>query len=330
MNASNPTPRSAPGSHNPDFSPENPAISWAKENKGYLTFLILALTLGSAFNYYWPRHQQQSLSTSWGLFQELTADPANFSGEKVGETLARAREDARTFPWVVHTGVTAAIQAKDDQALGILKGELEALAQDPDLAGYRLVGDNGPESVFAYSLALVQQAMSPDAERSFTNPEPTGARVKFVLTANGSDTYEFEAALYPEAAPQACERFLAALGAGRMAGAPGLRQGSFGFKFTGKADESADEVEPLMVERSFGYFHLPGALTLVQTPGEVGQMAEDTFELTIAAAPHLDGQTTVFGMITSGLEQLEALQYAGPDTPDAIDGMILTSIEVVE
>ncbi len=321
------SPRTAPGSHNPDFSPENPAVSWAKENKGFLITLLVALTIGSSFNYYWPRYQRDNLSSSWALFQELSADPANFSAEKVDETLARARTDERTYPWVIHSGVSAALSSNDKVALGKLKQELDTLATDTDLAGYRMVGAEGPEPLFQFTLGMVERALSPEAERSFTNPAPTGKTVKFTLTVNEVDTYEFTAGLYSEASPAACAWFEEAVASGKLLNAGGLRQGSFGFKFAGEAPEEG--ADPIELERKWGYFHLPGALYLTQTPGAPNEMDPAGFELGLMDAGHLDGVTTVFGMLTSGAEHLDLLQFGGPSAPDQVDSIYITAIEIV-
>ena len=330
MNAADPNQaRQAPGAHNPDFSPENPAITWAKENKAYLAFLLLVITGIASYQHFWPRYQRDNLTGSWSLFQELTADPAHFQADRVEETLSRSRSDDRVHPWVVHAGVTNALNSGDLEALRTLRSELQVLASNEDLSGYRLVGETGPESLFAYSLAMVDRALAPEAEREFTNPAPTGTKIRFTVTVNETDAYDFEAGLYEDASPEACAAFLALLRSGRLAGQPGLRQGSFGFEFTGAVDEEAEATD-LVAEREWGYFHLAGALYLTQTPGSPGQVDPNSFELGIADAPHLDGQTSVIGMVTSGVQHLEALQYLGPNVEDTVTSMILTSIEVVE
>ncbi|RMH04999.1 MAG: hypothetical protein D6702_01450 [Planctomycetota bacterium] len=317
------------GAHIPDLSPENPAVTWAKENKGYLAFLLLVITVTASWNYFWPRYKRQDLGASWSLYQEL-AQPANFTADKIEETLSRARGDERIFPWLVQTGVSAAIQQEDLDALRILRGELEKLAQDPDLEGFRVVGDAGLEPLFAHTLARVDQALDPNSTREFVNPAPTGPKVRFTVQVNGQDDYTFEAGLYPEAAPEACAWFLEAARNGDLVGRPGTRQGSFSFQFSAEQPEGS-EAKSLPLEVQWGFFHLQGALWLSRdTGGKPTEMKAGAFELGIMDAPHLDGQTTVFGHLTSGAEQLAGFAYQGPDQPDPIDSMILTSIEVLE
>ncbi|MBC8327236.1 MAG: hypothetical protein ISR76_06355 [Planctomycetes bacterium] len=329
MNAVSPEKtRTAPGSHNPDFSPENPAVTWVKENKGYLLFLLLMIAGIASWQQFWPRYQQGGLTNSWGLFQELTSDPANFSVAKVEETLSRSRTDSRIHPWVVHTGVSSALSSNDLEALRILRSELQALTKDGTLAGYRLVGDDGPESVFAYSLAMAERALNPEAERVFTNPAPTGHTIRFSVKVNDQDTYDFEAGLYEDSSPEACALLLEAVRSGRLVDLEGVRQGSFGLRFKGLVENGVEHELPL--ERQWGYFHLPGALYLNMVAGKPGQMDPSALELGIEKAHHLDAQSSVIGMLTSGLEHLDQFKLADADTPDPIASMVLTSIQVIE
>lgn len=322
-------PRQAPGAHNPEFATENPALTWIKENKGYLAFLFLVITGIASYQHFWPRFQRGSLTESWMLYQDLVSDQANFQAEKVAETLSRSRTDERIHPWVVHAGVTAALNRNDREALTALRSELQTLATNVDLAGFRLVGESGPEGIFAYSLGMVDKALAPEAKHEFANPAPTGQTIRFTLTVNDTDSYDFEAGLYPEASPAAVAAFLGLLESGQLTGQAGLRKGAFGFEFRG-AEAGDPNASELKVERTWGYFHLAGALSLAPAFGKSGHVDDQSFELQIQDAPHLDGASTVLGMLTSGLEHLDRLQGPEPGAQDPIQSVVLTAIELVE
>jgi len=54
------------------------------------------------------------------------------------------------------------------------------------------------------------------------------------------------------------------------------------------------------------------------------------FFITLGPAPHLNGQFTVFGRVTSGLDVLRGLQARDPASPGAGSAVVIRSIEIVE
>jgi cyclophilin family peptidyl-prolyl cis-trans isomerase len=52
-------------------------------------------------------------------------------------------------------------------------------------------------------------------------------------------------------------------------------------------------------------------------------------EIFLQNAYHLDGRTTVFGMILEGADALDQLQYGGPSQQDDIQSMRLTAAEIL-
>lgn len=54
------------------------------------------------------------------------------------------------------------------------------------------------------------------------------------------------------------------------------------------------------------------------------------FFITLGPAPHLNGQFTVFGRVTSGLELLQGLTPRDPEKPNQPPGDVIQSIKIVE
>lgn len=325
--AKTPPARQGPGAHLPQFESENPAVTWARENRKSLITILAALTLGLSLNYYLPRHRVGSLAGSWSLYDEIVADPANFDGERVEQTLARARTDSRVYPWILHQMVAAALQRQDRPVLQRLRGELEAVASDKRFAGLRIVGDVGPEPFFQHSLALVDQVLSPSEVREFINPTPPGATVRFTLQGPEEEAFTFEAGLYPDAAPAACAWFLEMVKSGKLADLTGQRFGVAGIKFDGVAEEGT---EPhLAVERKWGFFHKAGCLGLILATDGSGLMDPGAFQLTLQDASQMDGRATMFGMLTSGQDRLERLASL-VSVPEGAPEFRLLSAEIVE
>lgn len=324
--AKTPPARQGPGAHLPQFESENPAVAWARENRKSLITILAALTLGLSLNYYLPRHRVSSLAGSWSLYDEIVADPANFEPERVEQTLARARTDSRVYPWILHQMVATALQRQDRTVLQRLRGELEAVALDQDYAGLRIVGDDGPAPFFQHSLGLVDEVLRPGEVPEFTNPAPTGEKVRFTLAGPAEESFVFEAGLYPDAAPEACAWFLAKVRSGAFADLAGQPFGVTGIKFAGLAAEG--EEPRLAVERKWGFFHKLGCLGLIQATDGSGKMDPDAFQITVQDAAQLDGRATMFGMLTSGQDQLERLATL-ISVPEGAPEFRLVSAEIV-
>ncbi len=60
------------------------------------------------------------------------------------------------------------------------------------------------------------------------------------------------------------------------------------------------------------------------------RVSSSQFFITLAPAGNLNGQFTVFGKVTSGLELLQALPTRDPTNPEAPSGAVIKSIDITE
>ncbi len=331
MNSASPTsaPRTAPGSHNPDFTPENPALVWVRENRGFVVMLILALGLGLSFNYYYPKYQHQKQESAWNLYASVMNTPGGpFAPENIEHTLAQARENDQIYAPILLTGVQVAISRQDSSTLQTLIGEIERTQQaGGEWAQVPLPGSD-QETLLGHALTLAKAALAGEGQTTFTNPEPPGPRVTITLTVNETDTYDITVGLYPEVAPKACEAFLAAVKSGIQSPLEGKRSGPFGLRFSGLGTSAAEDSAPpgLDPEIQWGYFHTAGALSLPPIPGTTGELDPTQIEITLKDAFHLDTRSTVFGQIIEGLDNLQTLELPSDPSADPIKTIQITSL----
>ncbi|MQA01107.1 MAG: peptidylprolyl isomerase [Dehalococcoidia bacterium] len=70
----------------------------------------------------------------------------------------------------------------------------------------------------------------------------------------------------------------------------------------------------------------PGVLSMAKSAAGV---SGSQFFVTLGPAPHLNGDFTVFGRVTEGLELLEALGARNPETAEE-SGVVIQDIEIIE
>ena len=66
------------------------------------------------------------------------------------------------------------------------------------------------------------------------------------------------------------------------------------------------------MERRPGLYHLAGALSTTSVPGEPGSQLGDSVMVFLQDSFGYDGTTTVFGMLTAGLDQIQDALSAPP------------------
>jgi len=280
---------------------DTPLFDWFQKNR----FLIIGLVvLVVAIQYYRtmaPRWQAQSQQESWALYQDVIAE---FDPEtNVSESLARAKQDDRVYPWFVYAASQGALADKNREALRILKPELSALAASSDAQNWRVPSEEGATAIPAVLLQGVDDFLA-NEDQDVTNPEPTGERVNITVTDGVESTYTFTVGLYSEQAPATTAAFLDAVNNGRFVGEKLTTIAERQASWTGLSEEDAPN---LPKEKHFGIFHLAGSLSTVIVPGQPGEQNPDTIQLLTTTNHSTDGTTTVFGMVVEGLEGLQDL-----------------------
>jgi hypothetical protein len=284
---------------------DTPLFDWLKKNRLFLLVLLVGILAIAANERFGPAIRNSAIAKSWDLFQTVTAD-LNLD-ENLSSSLQLARDDERIFPWFVFGATKAALLQRNMNALQILRPELEGL-QSGDAANLKIASPAGAMSIASFLLERVDE-MEAGNTKTFTNPEPTGAAVKFVVTDSLETTYEFTVGTYEDAAPGATELFLTAVEAGTFNTMPLTGFGGRTLKLEGLGAESSPPLE-----RDFGYFHLAGALSTIQKPGEPGEQETDAIQILLEDNTFADGQATVFATITSGMDELKtAITSSDPE-----------------
>jgi cyclophilin family peptidyl-prolyl cis-trans isomerase len=280
---------------------DTPLFDWFQKNR----FLIIGLVvLVVALQYYRtmaPKWQAESQRESWVLYQDVIAQ---FDAEtNVSESLARAKQDDRVYPWFVYAASQGALAEKNREALRLLKPELSTLAASTDAQDWKVPSEEGATAIPAVLLKSVDDFLAQE-DQVVTNPEPSGERVIITVTDGLESTYTFTVGLYSEQAPVTTAAFLDAVNSGRFVGESLATIAERQASWTGMNTEDGPN---LPKEKHFGIFHLAGALSTVIVPGQPGEQNPDTIQLLTATNHSTDGTTTVFGMVVEGLEGLQDL-----------------------
>ena len=321
-------PRTEPGSHNPDFHSGNPLSDWARANKGFLGLVVVALAAGFLLNTWLPKQALAAKQSSWALYQSvLSTEGGAFGAEQLPGTLARVSEDSRVQGWVVLAGIQDAINRDDRVALQILVEEGSRIQDSGGLSGVIINTPDGAKGIMENALSRASSILAGSDAINWDNPAPKGPKVKFTLTVNEETTYDFVVGLYPEVAPNACEAFLLSVRDGSLTQRIGVRSGAFAW--TIKPESSFEDSEGLAPETKWGYYHSKGSLAFSQKSGDANMCNSGSVEIFLQNAYHLDGRTTVFGMILEGADALDQLQYGGPSQQDDIQSMRLTAAEIL-
>ena len=296
MTKLNTSPRTAPGSHNPEFKSTTPMGDWYRENRNFVLMMIVALSVGLGYNYYAPRNAASSGQATWSAFAEIRATPGGaYTSENLGETLTRARSEEIIHPWVVLAGIQDCLSRADNDSLQTLTEEARALQKSGSLGELNTPSNGSQVPVFELAIARAEEALAGGTARVFDNPTPTGRTISITLSDGADVTYEISIGLFEDVAPNACEAFIGMVNDNSLIGRVIGRSGAFGLTF--KPEELNDELDGLATETAFGYYHKVGALSFNQKPGAAHLGDLESLELTIKDSFHLDGRTTVFGKL---------------------------------
>ena len=295
---------------------DTPLYAWLRENRWYLlggAALVCAIVL---YREKLPEWRQAQRGSSWNSFVELSNQP----DRPLPERLDAARGDDRIFPWLVFQEAQQAILSRDEEAMALLRPELERLAAEP---GPLVAGPEGPENLAAHLLGQLEPAHPPLPEE-FANPTAEGQRVEISLTSSIGDTYSIIASLYSERTPLACGAFLEGAEADLWDGVEIIRSPA---ALTIQAEVPEEDAETVALERPSDLHHLEGTLSMMRSMGATtAQMRKEAFQVLLSPSYGADGATTVFGEVTDGLEELQAALQALP--PDAT--LTVTDVRVLE
>jgi len=279
---------------------DTPLFDWLRKNRFFLLGLAILVVGIQGYNYYAPSLKYSKQAEAWTAFETIITSLGTDFDANLSADLARAEEHPTIYHWVVFSAASQALATGNTMALSTLKPRLSALIEDETASGYKALPSNGEVTNIASVLYARLEDLESQGTMTWENPEPTGTKVKLVVTGSDASSYEFVAGLYEGVAPLASAAFLSAVDSGDLIGKD-LRATGGMIGLEGFNDELT---ETLPVEAQYGYFHLPGSLATV-VASEPGQQEPDAFRLYLQDATRIDGTSTVFGSITEGLEELQ-------------------------
>lgn len=294
---------------------DTPLFDWLRKNRFFLLGLAVLVVGIQGYNYYAPGLKYAKQAEAWGLYDAIAVSLATDFENNLSADLARAEEYPSIYPWIVFAATNQALATSNADAIAILKPKLANLVNDESVSGYKAIPASGEITNIASLLMARVEDQQTHGSKTWTNPEPTGSKVKLVVTASDGSTYEISIGLYEGVAPAASAAFLAAVDNGLLIGKDLTASGGA----VSLRDYNPEATEALPLERQYGYFHLPGSLATSVVPGEPGQQEPDAWTLFLMDATRNDGGTSVFGSIVEGLEPLqEAVATPGLERTYAI------------
>lgn len=299
---------------------DTPIADWLKKNRWVLLGGLIVIVAIQSYNRFAPQMAAKSLDRSWTLYNNVMVDAGPTGLDNLTDRLAQARKDDRVYPWFVYQMVGAAMRQNDIESLEVLREELKLV--DP-AARWQTSAEAMPLATYLEEQIAARLA-SGDGE--IANPPATEELVDIALTDSAGNSYALVATLYPEAAPETCATFLAAVEAGAFADVELSAVGRQHFTVPGLGDPDADPAPTLPLERKFAYGAAEGALLSSILLGldperEPGTQSGVSFQMQLAEAHHLDGRQSVFGQITEGLEPVLEAINAGSDLTFSLSGI---------
>jgi hypothetical protein len=284
---------------------DTPLFDWLKKNRIFLLVLLIGIMAIAAYERFGPGLRDKAQIQSWTLFQTVTSGLD--LDENLASSLELARADERIYPWVVFGATKAALLQRNTNALQTLKPELATLASDS--GAWKVSSPSGAVTIASFLLERANE-LEAGGTKEFSNPEPTGTSVRLVITDSLETTYELTVGTYEDAAAASAELFLSAVEAETF---NGVTIETFGGRTLKVPGLDAEAGAPL--ERDFGYFHFAGALSMIPKPGSPGEQESDAIQILLEDNTFGDGSSTVFAVITEGLEDFKAaVQSAEADT----------------
>jgi len=282
---------------------ETPLSDWFKTNRITITLAVLVIFGGNAYLEYWPRMQAQNNAESWSLYQTISSEVDVTTN--LSEKLAQAEQDPLTYQWFVYTTTRLALQSKNAEAQSILKTRLEKLANSDDAQNW-VASSNGETRPIANILLDAINGTGIDTPR-FDNPTPTGPTYVVSLMLDDTTSYDITISTFSESMATV-NHFVANIDG--LVGSEITNFNNISLTIENGLEEDAAAIE---IERT-RLFHAEGVLCTVATSESDGSQKANTLQIMLKDNFFADGQSTVFGVVTSGLDELkEALAGLGND-----------------
>ncbi|MAU93499.1 MAG: hypothetical protein CMJ93_04755 [Planctomycetes bacterium] len=272
---------------------DTPLSDWFAKNRVTLTLFIVVVFGGIYALEQWPSWQADKMAKSWALYQTVSGD-VNLD-ENLGEKLAQAEQDQLTYPWFVYTTTRLALQAKNTDALNMLKLHLEKIAASEE--GKAWVADNNGQTRPIADILLDSINGREANTLDFDNPAPGGDTYIITLSDSNENSYEIVASMFSES-PLSAEHFAA-----NADGLVGAEITNFN-NISLTAENGLGEAATVEIERA-RLFHSAGVLCTVPGEDRDGSQKANVIQILLEDNFYADGQSSVFGAITSGLNEIK-------------------------
>jgi cyclophilin family peptidyl-prolyl cis-trans isomerase len=311
--------------------------------KGPAIAVIATAVAWVLFNHFSQQRSRQELDKSWeSLVNVTTTDPMTRLPTAPAATLADLAtqlDDRPSGPWIRLLEVQKRISDRDYAgALAALDTLRTEHPDHPIVTQAYPVGDE-VTTVADRLQRVVEERMAWEGGQPglFENPAPPeGSPVVTLKTSSG----DIEVTLYADRAPEHVENFLRLCREGFYDGTR-FHRIIPGFMIQG-GDPNSKEGDPstwgqggldeTLTHEDNDLYHFAGVLSAAKKPGEVEESACQFF-LTTDPAHHLDGEHTVFGKVTGGMELIRTISQAplAEGTGDRpMDPVVIQSAVVAE
>ncbi|MBC8369908.1 MAG: hypothetical protein H8E25_07905 [Planctomycetes bacterium] len=281
---------------------DTPLFDWFKKNRVSILLMLAIVFGGNAYFYYAPGLVQKQNAESWSLYQTISSEID--LKENLSTKLAQAEADGLTYQWVVYSATRMALQADDANALEILRPRLSKLATSNSSKSW--VATSGSEVLPIADILLAAIENSGSDKFDFDNQQPDGDSYVITVTDGAETTYDVVLGLF-SAAANTVEHFTS-----NLDGIVGQDISNFS-NVSLTVENGLEENDPAIAIERVRLFHSEGVLTTVATKDRDGSQKANTVQIMLQDNFFADGQSTVFGMITSGLDELKEAVAALPE-----------------
>ncbi|MCE9594519.1 MAG: peptidylprolyl isomerase [Planctomycetes bacterium] len=309
--------------------------------KYWLVGLVVLLAGGAVVlvAQYRKRQVEHARVNTWSkLATVLVPNPFTQMPGGQPEVLAQLGDELMADPT---GGWARLVEARSRYAAGDIEGARSALQklreQAPNHPVLKLKTEDGSTSlVDAFEAALGTSKAWEDAHPGlFANPPPPADAPRVTLTtAKGV----IEVQLYADKAPAHCANFLKLVNEKfydgtrfhRIDPRMMIQGGDPGSKTDATSTWGQGGPGYTLPQEPNDLYHFAGVLAAAKKSGDA-ESSGSQFYITVAAAHHLDGDYTVFGKVTAGMDVIQQIASGeiAPDTIDRpIDAVVLTAAAV--
>jgi cyclophilin family peptidyl-prolyl cis-trans isomerase len=298
--------------------------------------LLAAGGAGVLYSQYKKRQVEHARVNTWSKLATVLV-PSPFTQMPGGqpEVLAQLGEELATDPT---GGWARLVEARSRYAAGDLEGARSALQklrqQAPNHPVLALRAEDGVTLLIdGFEAALGAGKAWEDAHPGlFANPAPAGDAPRVTLTTSKGPV---EVQLYADKAPAHCanfvklvnEKFYDGTRFHRVVPSMMIQGGDPNSKTDGTSTWGQGGPGYTLPQEPNDLYHFEGVVAAAKKPGEV-ESSGSQFYITVAAAHHLDGDYTIFGKVTSGMDVVHQIA-SGELAPDAgdrpLDAVLLVS-----